>query len=332
MTHKSYRLALIALTFLAACGARGELGFVTSPDQVQEVETVFVATSRVRNKSNRFDRRRSHKLTYNRYQISIPPSHQTGNIEWPEAKPNPETDFAIATVSPALSNTDFKTNIKQAMSASKTREVQVFVHGFNTNYAESLYRVAQLKYDYQAETPIVLYSWPSAARLRLYAYDRDSVLFARNGLEEVLTNLADANVGKISLVAHSLGSALLMETLRQIYRDADPHVKSKIKSVVLLSPDLDVDVFNTQIADITPLPQPFVIVGSRKDKALALMQRIAGETVRLGDNMNTARIHSDGIEILDISEFTDGDKLNHFTIATSPSFIAKMKQQNAIYP
>ena len=71
------------------------------------------------------------------------------------------------------------------------RRIMVFVHGFNTNFAEGVYRQAQMMHDFGTPAIGVHYSWPSAADARLYLYDRDSAFFARDGLERLLRLLAD---------------------------------------------------------------------------------------------------------------------------------------------
>ncbi len=330
---KVQTVAIVMIALASACaGPRGELGFLSTPQVAQNVEQVFVATSRTPEPNATFGTGRSSDLSLGTYDISIPPTHEAGKIEWPKGDIDPETDFAIVRENILIPAADFKSRLNRAIMSpgainqNGKREVTVFVHGFNTNYAEALYRIAQLKSDYNSEVPAVLYSWPSAARLKFYAYDRDSALFARNGLEELLELLADSNAQEITLVAHSLGTEVLLEALRQIYRDGNPRIRSKIALVLLLSPDIDIDVFNSQIADINPLPQPFVILGSKEDKALGLMRLIAGGNVRLGDNMDISKINSDEIDIVDLSEFTDGDKFNHFALATSPTLIADINR------
>ena len=93
-------------------------------------------------------------------------------------------------------------------------EAIIFVHGYNSNFAEGVYRIAQFAHDLQLPGTVVLYSWPSAAEPLGYAYDRDSALFARDGLESLIHEVAHAGAKRILLVAHSMGSGLTMEALR----------------------------------------------------------------------------------------------------------------------
>lgn len=324
---------MIALClFLAACGTRGKLDYVTKGQQAQNQTTVLVATDRDLDADGTFGKGRADITRYASYTISIPPNHKVGQIEWAgHSKVNPKKHFAIASAHRFATAGAFKARLARMFQnpAARTpdgrREVTLYVHGYNTNYAEALYRVAQIKHDYGMESPIVLYSWPSAGATGLYVYDRDSVKFARDNLAQTIRMLALADVDQISLVAHSMGSELLMETIRQIYLIGDKAVQRKIASIILMSPDLDIDVFNSQIRKIRPLPQPFMIFASQKDEALEISSFLTGKEQRVGNNIDASRIENKKIKVIDVTGFQGGDPLNHFAVATSPTLVALLK-------
>ena len=325
-------LKITVVTLLASCAERGMMGYLETPAQAQNVETVWVATNRNRTTDGGFGKKRTQLVSYASYDLSIPDIHQPGNLEWPSGAVDVSTDFGVAARNEFASSTQFKAQINRALAAKGVRnskgerEVQVFVHGFNTNFAESLYRMAQMKHDYEGKAPVILYSWPSAANPRLYIYDRDSVLSARDGLVEMLTVLANSQAEKITLTAHSLGTHLLMEAMRQIYLHGNAKIRAKIGAVILLSPDIDVDLFNSQVSHITPLPQPFLVFGSTQDRALRLMSWLSGEPKRVGNDLDPADIANKNITFFDVSNYTDGDKNNHFLLATSPTLLALIKR------
>lgn len=321
---------MAAITLLAGCAERGAMGYLEASQQAQNLQTILVASNRVRTVDGGFGRGRSHSVSYASYDISIPDAHLPGQLEWPHKKINPAKDMAIAAQHNFVSAASFKTRLNRTLKAEKSnKNVQVFIHGFNNNFAESLYRLAQLKHDYEENSPTVLYSWPSAANPRLYIYDRDSVLSARDGLVEMLTLLGNSDAQKITLTAHSMGAQLLMEALRQIYLTGNKRLRAKIGAVILLSPDIDVDLFNSQVAHLTPLPQPFLVLGSTQDHALRFMSWLAGEPKRVGNDLNPAGIENKKIRFFDLSRFTDGDKANHFLLATSPTLLAMIKKDFA---
>ena len=42
------------------------------------------------------------------------------------------------------------------------REIFIFVHGYNNNFADSIFRNAQIVYDYKVPSVALHYAWPSA--------------------------------------------------------------------------------------------------------------------------------------------------------------------------
>ena len=152
-----------------------------------------------------------------------------------------------------------------------------------------------------------------------YLQDRDSALFARRGLEALIHEIEAAGADRIYLVAHSVGAGLAMETLRSLALQADISTLKHIAGVVLISPDIDVDVFRAQAQEIGKLPQPFVIFGSARDKALALSARLTGQHARLGSLSDPATVADLDVTIVDVAAFNTGT--GHFNVANSPALI-----------
>jgi esterase/lipase superfamily enzyme len=161
------------------------------------------------------------------------------------------------------------------------------------------------------------FSWPSAAQALNYAGDRDSALYSRDGLELVLRELRAAGARHVTVLAHSLGAVLVMETLRQIAIGGAGEVRRLADAVILFSPDLDVELFHAQARRIGRLPQPFVIFTSRRDRALALSARLTGRRQRLGRIEEFAALSDLEVLVLDVSAFRAGFD-NHFALARSP--------------
>ena len=111
---------------------------------------------------------------------------------------------------------------------------------------KSLVAIDSQETDFRLPGIGVHFSWPSAAHPLGYTYDRDSVLYARDGLEQLLRQVSAAGPDRIILVGHSLGSMLVMETLRQMEIRSPAWAQRNLGGVVLVSPDLDVDVFRQQ--------------------------------------------------------------------------------------
>lgn len=322
--QKQFTLLILCLTVLAACTGRGELGIVTTNTPTTKHENIYVATTRQRDgTAYGFNGLRTSVLSYARYDISIPPAHEVGEIEWPKGPPDPATDFVITQAQIFKSPAAFRSTLRTAKNMD---EVVVFIHGYNNNFAESLYRFAQMSADIEFNGTPVLYAWPTTETSYEYLHDRDSVLFARDGLQTLLQQLARAGTKRLTLVAHSIGANLLMETLRQMAIGGDKAVMPIIDGVVLISPDIDQSVFQMQLRRLKPVPQPFVVFSTANDRALKLMSFLTGKQRRLGQITGPDILTQYGVQVVNLSGFTDGDVLNHSVALTSPSVIAILKQ------
>lgn len=290
-----------------------------------DVQTVFVGTTRLIDpETMRYGTQRSEVMQFARYDVSIPPDREAGEIKFTRkgGTPNPRTDFLTSAEVLHTSGPDFRDDIaKAALEGPRGgREVTIFIHGFNTNFSEGLYRIAQLSHDLELPGATVHYSWPSAANPLGYVRDRDSALFARNGLEDLIREVAAAGADRILLVAHSLGGTLTMEAMRQIAIRGDRPLLSKIAGVMLISPDLDVDVFRSQAQTIGALPQPFLIFGSNRDRLLNMSAALTGEPERLGNLTDLSRVADLEVTYLDVTAIAGG--AGHFAVGNSPALIS----------
>ena len=97
-------------------------------------------------------------------------------------------------------------------------DVLVYVHGYNTTFETAALDAARLSDGIKFVGDTMVFSWPSRASLLDYGYDRESAMWSRDALQQVLDGLiANPVVGHIHIVAHSIGTMLTMEALRQLY-------------------------------------------------------------------------------------------------------------------
>jgi esterase/lipase superfamily enzyme len=323
MIRGSLAIVLLALLLLA-CTPRADIVFAPEGAAPEVTRSVFVGTNRVLGDNGAFSAERSTQTRFRHCEIGIPADREPGSLSLPRpgSAPDPARDFLTLRAQGYPDSDGFRQALRIALAAQppQERDAVVFVHGYNTRFAEGIYRLAQLSHDLQIPGVAVHFSWPSAGDPMVYAFDRDSALFARDGLEELLRNVAAAGPRKIILVAHSMGSQLTMETLRQIAIDGRSGLLGRIGAVVLISPDLDVDVFRAQALRIGALPQPFLIVTSPRDRVLALSAVLAGQHERLG-HLGDASVLSDlDVTLVDVSAFSTGT--GHFNLGDSPALIS----------
>jgi esterase/lipase superfamily enzyme len=168
----------------------------------------------------------------------------------------------------------------------------------------------------------VHFAWPSAARSQSYALDRESALFSRPALETTLTALAQSDTDEITLIAHSMGAFLLMDTLSAMARGGNDALFRKLHAVVLISPDLEVDLFRQQAPVILARRTQIVVLVSRGDRALEISSFIHRESDRLGDIRSVDELGGLDVTVIDISAVRSEDLLGHFKEATSPALIS----------
>ncbi|MGH6820208.1 MAG: alpha/beta hydrolase, partial [Methylocella sp.] len=214
----------------------------------------------------------------------------------------------------------------------RSRRVLVFVHGFNNHFDAAVYQFAQIAHDSGADAAPILFTWPSRGSIFQYGYDRESTDFSRDALEETLRRVAtDPGTGEITVMAHSMGARLVMETLRQM-SIRDGRVTAKVRNLVLASPDLDVDVFAEQWRDIgQPRPRLTVFV-SRNDTALRVSRHLAGNVDRLGqiDPMSEpylSALANSGIDVIDLTDLSVANSLNHSKFAKNPGVVQLIGQR-----
>jgi esterase/lipase superfamily enzyme len=311
---------ILAAMLVAACAPRGDFTAAPVDRGTASPEAIFVGTSRVAGDEG-FTRDRADVTSFVRYDISIPPEREPGEVNWPPRtrKPDADKDFLTLAETRFAEPEEFRGALRKAMEVRGQENAVVYVHGFNNTMAEGVYRVAQMHRDLQVPGVAVHYAWPSRGSALGYVYDRDSALFARAGFEQLMDEVVASGANEILIVAHSMGSALTMETLRQMALRENSGALSRIKGVVLISPDLDVDVFRSQAIEIGVLPDPFIIFGSRGDKVLNISAKLSGEPERLGNLSDLSRIADLKVTYFDTEAFDVGS--GHFNAGTNPALL-----------
>ncbi|ENN91687.1 alpha/beta hydrolase [Bartonella schoenbuchensis] len=288
---------------------------------------VYVATSRrvQDNYSQPYGAERSNRMYYNRVDVGIPQQHMKGIVEKNAYKPSLDKYFTAVALQQYDNKERFKRqlNLVLAKKPKGKKEIFLFIHGYNNNFADGTFRTAQFSYDYSLDAVAVHYSWPSAGSMPFYIYDRDSANFARDGLIELLTVISETSADQISVIAHSMGNFVIMEAFRTLALQKKYKPIYRITSFLMAAPDIDLDVFERQLHDIKKLPHPTAILVSRKDKALALSRRLTGGHARVGDGSSIEILRKNKIAVLDFSNVDGGA---HSVFASSPTLMALSRE------
>ena len=324
-------VALLVLGILAGCAGK-PVGVLiptgTSPG-ASEVD-LLVATTRAPSSEPGvlYGGERAEQLSVAEITVSIPPddTREIGQVQWPKKLPaDPSKEFSTVSVRPLTSPAEAEPWLKAHLP--KSRRILIFVHGFNNRYEDAVYRFAQIVHDSKTDVAPVMFTWPSRASIFDYNYDKESTNYSRDALEDLLRRASkDPAIGEVTVMAHSMGSWLTVEALRQM-AIRDGRVAPKIKNVILASPDLDVDVFRMQWAAMGKDKPKFTIFVSRDDRALNISRRISGNVERLGqidpsqEPYRSALENAGDITIFDLTELKGGDRLNHGKFAESPEVV-----------
>ncbi len=181
-------------------------------------------------------------------------------------------------------------------------DVLMYVHGFKQTFETAALDAAQLSDGIKFRGRTMIFSWPSKGGLFDYAYDRESAMWSRDDFERVLSSIVAAPGGRVHIVAHSMGTMLTLESLRQLYaRYYGDIVADRIGAVVFAAPDIDMDVFSSAISRIGPLAGKITVITATNDRALALSGRIAGGMTRVGA-AEKAAIEQLGVRVIDASQ------------------------------
>jgi esterase/lipase superfamily enzyme len=315
--------SVLAIVFVAlclvGCASRPESGFLSavalsSPGAVDH--TLLVATTRERDDrpGTLFNGDRASATDYAELTVSIPPNHRQGEIEWATTPPgDPNTDFVVRDEKYLDGDKAFvqALNAQLAQRPPGSRKVFLFIHGFNTMFAEGLYRLAQLTHDAKAPGVPVLFTWASRGKPTAYVYDLNSATAARDGLEHTLRLLLASNAEEVNVLAHSMGNWVTVEAFRQIKISGDLSHANKIGYVFLAAPDIDIDVFKSQMRRFGKPRKPFYIILSQDDRALFLSRSIAGGVTRVGDNPDVAELATLGATVIDLTDLKATDATNH---------------------
>ncbi|HHV66853.1 alpha/beta hydrolase [Brucella sp. ZJ1_1] len=323
---------LVLVSLLTGCASRPEgvlvpIGDTASPGTTK-VNLVVATTRRPSdNPGILFSGERDKLVSLNEIVVSIPPekNRKAGEVQWPKKlPPNPQKDFTTVSVTPVKTDVEMAGWVRPHLT--KSRRVMVFVHGFNNTFEDSVYRFAQIVHDSGADVAPVIFTWPSRASVFDYNYDKESTNYSRDALEQILRAIVrEPEVKDITVMAHSMGSWLTVEALRQM-AIRDGRVNAKITDVILASPDLDVDVFSKQFLAMGKQHPRFTLFTSRDDKALALSRRISGNIDRLGQidpsiEPYRSELERSGITVIDLTQLKAGDRLNHGKFAASPEVV-----------
>lgn len=223
-------------------------------------------------------------------------------------------------------------------------DVLVFVHGYNTNFSNAAVRAAQLAHDTNFPGEALLFSWPSKETWVVGTnYDEDKERASENftHLADFLQQVATATDKKIHVVAHSMGTYLLMNSLaildKRLEQDRSLLANRRnggqreiFAQIILAAPDIAQrnyrEVFSAH--DLGGLAEKITLYSAVNDyvlKSSRIINRFVEGTseARLGDS-SKAFVVLEGMDTIDTRKEISPQFFGHSFYANYRSLVADM--------
>jgi esterase/lipase superfamily enzyme len=321
------RLGILAALALA-CGCSGPRGAVSiDPAAVGNgaAVPVLVASARAPVAGSAVFGPGRAPLSFARFVVSVPPEREPGSVTFPGRVVDPRTEFVTLEAARLRDGKAFVAAIDRELGVPGHDEVIVFVHGYNNTFAEGLYRQAQLAQDFRLPATSVNFAWPSSAAWDGYPYDKESAVFATDGLSRTLDLVARSGVDRVVVACHSMGCFLVLETMRIKALRGDEAFLDRLHAVVMMAPDIDVDIFRARMHEIGYRGIPLYIFSSSDDRALRASAHLHGRKARIGMITNPAALADLSVTVIDVTGVKSNDAHGHSTVQTSPLMSALFK-------
>jgi esterase/lipase superfamily enzyme len=251
------------------------------------------------------------ELAYGSVDVSIPDTHNEGEIErpgWWEPE-NPVDHVVVLSIDPLTGRAQFVTEIKSILAAAGRDDAFVFVHGFNVEFEEAARRTAQMAYDLNFPGAPIFYSWPSRGKVTAYSADEESVKWTEPHFRDFLNLvLTDLDAKTVHLIVHSMGNRAVVRALSRLDTSALPEGSAKLRQIILAAPDIDAGVYKQFAVDFAGKAERITLYMSKSDKAIQLSHKLhqeprAGGDVVIVDGIDTVDASGAGADFLSHSYF-----------------------------
>ncbi len=261
-------------------------------------------------------------------EVSIPETHKYGELEtegwWPSTfDPSDEAKkkkyVLLLSVKP-LPEDVYYSRLATEIDAAPSKDVFLFIHGYNSSFEDGARRAAQLAYDLGFDGTPMMYSWPSQASSAAYTVDEAVVRPSGKILARMLDNVVQrTGADRIHLIAHSMGNRALIEALQTyVVMNGREDTRETFDQIVFTAPDVDRDYFVEAMSTIHEVARRTTLYASENDVALksssmlhgAPRAGLAGETI----------VTIPGVDTIDMSE-VEADLLGHSYFAVNEGAI-----------
>jgi esterase/lipase superfamily enzyme len=150
----------------------------------------------------------------------------------------------------------------------------LFLHGYNTSFADAAIRAAQIGFDLKVTGSTAFFSWPSLGMKSAYPADEATIEASEAAIADFIVAFAKCSeAGKVHLIAHSMGNRGLLRALQRIANNAETKGAVKFGQIFLAAPDVDRELFLNLANLYPPFAGRTTLYESSADRAVYLSSR-----------------------------------------------------------
>lgn len=242
--------------------------------------------------------------------VSVPTTSSAHGIDM-ESLLSMGSDRVLDVVLVSVSTKSNLAYLAPLRSEGQGRDALVYIHGFSNSFEYSARRLGALKHDLHFSGPVILCSWASRNSAAAYADDEATAEWSSPHFQQFLQDLSNTGVRRVHLIAHSMGSRVL---LRGLQTCSLQHVDK----VIFAAPDVDADTFRDALPGMSKLLGRVTEYANDKDRALRLSELKHG-LPRAGQLQ--AAIRNTNVDIIDATR-VDTSLDHHAYFVDSPQVVS----------
>ena len=160
-------------------------------------------------------------------------------------------------------NRALQAEIARRLALSPRKEMVLYIHGVKNTFSEAALTMGEMCHFLGREFVCAIFTWPAGGKHGIlfgYEEDYESSTFAVEHLRKAIRTIADTpGLERIHILAHSRGTDVLATALSELsfesyMQQISLPQRTKLGNVVLLAPDLDVEVAPEKILAIVSDP------------------------------------------------------------------------------
>ena len=314
----------MVLTLVLLLSSSSSVSFAKSPaGRTVEMKVFYVTDRRPGKKGYGNDRLKHPEVRYGVLSKTVKWKDLSHGTKFDEGKRNarwannvqPDDDLDLE---------NFMEQLATARKQTKAKDVLIYIHGFNNSFEVATHTAAKLSFEFG--TPVVSYAWATPIRkwpriwtLRVkrlplrfpfflappvmdsYRESEVTSMASQERFRDFLNKVrSEFGSNHVILLAHSMGSRILEETL--IQSDDDVSDDKKLKQVIFSNPDTDGSFFLSHAKRIREKTRMLRIFYSRRDEAMSASRALHGDHFRLGQTENIEEELSEYANLYDVTK------------------------------